>query len=180
MRIASFVTLLAVVTCLYGSSLPEEPTKVSVCQLKNDPASFNHKRVEVTGFVSHGFENFTLFDETCSSSQSIWLEYGGKRNSNTVYCCGTVANGKRKSVLEVENLAVPLVEDKVFREFDRIINRSSDSTLDAPRIHVTLIGRFFSGEQQKIGNTISLGGYGHLGCCSLLVIEQVTSVKVDH
>ena len=173
------IALLAVVPCLSGSSLPEEPIKVSVCQLKNDPASFNHKRVEVTGFVSHGFENFTLFDATCSSSQSIWLEYGGKRNSNTVYCCGTAANGKRNSVLEVENMRVSLEEDKVFREFDRLINQASDSTVDATRIHATLIGRFFSGEEQKFGNTISWGGYGHLGCCSLLVIEQVTSVKAD-
>lgn len=180
MRIASFVALLAVVPCLSGSSLPEEPIKVSVCQLKIDPASFNHKRVEVTGFVSHGFENFTLFDATCSSSQNIWLEYGGKRNSNTVYCCGTAANSRRKSVLEVEKLPVPLNEDKVFRAFDRLINRPSDSTVDATRIHATLVGRFFSGEQQKFGNTISWGGYGHLGCCSLLVIEQVISVKADH
>ena len=73
MRIASFVTLLAVVPCLYGSSLPEEPTKVSVCQLKNDPASFDNKRVEVTGFceiVSSGhliatstLEPFQLFGD---------------------------------------------------------------------------------------------------------------------
>ena len=43
-----------------------ERSKVSVCELKRDPLAFNHKLVEVTGFISHGFEDFTLFDPECS------------------------------------------------------------------------------------------------------------------
>jgi len=149
----------------------EEPIKVNVCQLKKDPSAFDHKRVEVTGFVSHGFENFTLFDRTCSAWPSVWLEYGGKRNSNTTFCCGTTPNHRRTSVLEVEGVQVPLIDDKIFREFDRFINSSSESVVQA-----TLIGRFFLGVEQKHGDLTSWGGYGHFGCCSLLVIEQVRSM----
>src|ERR1700754_3361307 len=71
------------------------PEKVSVCRLLEDPGAFNHKLVEVTGFVSHGFEDFTLFDPSCASWPAAWLDYGGLISSNTIYCCGTTASQKR-------------------------------------------------------------------------------------
>ena len=58
------------------SKLQEVPEKITVCQLKSDPARYNHKLVEVTGFISHGFEDFGLFDPKCESKNSIWLDYG--------------------------------------------------------------------------------------------------------
>ena len=42
--------------------------------------------------------------------------------------------------------------------------------------HATILGRFFSGTQTTDTNETSWGGYGHMGCCSLLVIQQVVSV----
>lgn len=54
----------------------ENAERVSVCQLKNDPAAFNHHLVEVTAFVSHDFEDFSVFDPDCQSRFDIWLEYG--------------------------------------------------------------------------------------------------------
>jgi hypothetical protein len=53
------------------------PLKISLCKLKSDPATYNHKLVEVTGFVSQGFEDFTLFDPACESWPAVWLEFGG-------------------------------------------------------------------------------------------------------
>ena len=48
--------------------------------------------VEVTAFVSHGFEHFTLFDPRCESKEpGVWLEYGGRMGSRTIYCCGVLA-----------------------------------------------------------------------------------------
>ena len=38
----------------------EEPAQVTVCELKANPADYNHKLIEVIGFVSHGFEDFGL------------------------------------------------------------------------------------------------------------------------
>src|SRR5688572_13745873 len=52
----------------------EERVKVSLCDVKKDPAAYNHKLLEITGFVSHGFEDFTFFDTACSSWPGIWLE----------------------------------------------------------------------------------------------------------
>ncbi len=40
-----------------------------------------------------------------------------------------------------------------------------------------LIGRFFAGLKQHTPKGDFWGGYGHLGCCSLLVIQQVLAVE---
>jgi hypothetical protein len=148
---------------------PQDPEKVSVCQLKSDPAKYNHKLVEVTGFVSHGFEDFGLFEPTCESKGGIWLDYGGTKASNTMYCCGVTPGHTRPQVVSVENISIPLVDDIHFKEFDRMIQARYDLI-----IHATIVGRFFSGEKTP-GEAFG-GGYGHMGCCMLMMIQQVISV----
>jgi hypothetical protein len=71
----------------------------------------------------------------------------------------------------VENVTIPLVEDKVFHRFDKLIQRQ-DSVL----LHATLVGRFFAGRKDGFLSPERWGGYGHMGCCSLLAIQQVRSV----
>ena len=149
----------------------KEPIKVTVCQLKNDPAAYNHKLVQMTGFISHGFEDFALFDPRCSSWPPVWLEYGGTAASGTMYCCGVTAARTRPKQLVIEKIPISLVDDERFREFDSLIQRKSDLTL-----HATVVGRFFSGEQTRYPGGVFWGGYGHMGCCTLLAIQQVISV----
>jgi hypothetical protein len=153
------------------SGTREEPIKISLCQLKSDPAAFNHKLVELTGFISHGFEDFTLGDPQCPSWPGIWLEYGGTAASGTMYCCGVTANRSRPKPLVVEKITIPLVDDERFREFDKLLQRRPDSV-----VHATILGRFFAGQQMKYPKGTFWGGYGHMGCCSLLAIQQVVSV----
>jgi hypothetical protein len=142
----------------------EEPEKVSVCQLKSDPSSFNHKLVEVESFVSQGFEDFTLLEPSCGSWPTVWLEYGGESVSGTMYCCGVTDARTRPKQLEVENISIPLVADENFRKFDQLLRVPSAYAV----AHATIVGRFFAGEKGR--------GYGHMGCCSLLVIQQILSV----
>jgi len=137
--------------------------------LQSDPAAYNRKVVEVTAFASHGFENFTLFDPSCSPSRAVWLEYGGVVASGTVYCCGVTADRRRPKQLVVEDQTIPLVDDARFREFDKLAQRLPNSV-----VHATLVGRFFSAQQTETPAQFS--GYGHMGCCSLLAIQQVISV----
>jgi len=107
---------------IVGSAFSQEqPTSVTVCQLKNDPPAFNHKLVEVTAFVSHAFEDFTLFDPTCSSWPAVWLEYGGKAKSGTMYCSGVTADRHRPNEMKVEDIAIPLTDNEQFREFVKLI-----------------------------------------------------------
>src|SRR5215470_4042442 len=97
LRIGSVASLVLAVSSLLAAE--DQPAKTTVCQLKNDPAAYNHKLVEVTGFVSHDFEDFTVFDPSCPSWPAIWLEYGGKAKSGTMYCCGITADRHRPKEL---------------------------------------------------------------------------------
>lgn len=150
----------------------EEPEKVTACELSRNAGRYNHKLIEVTAFVSQGFEDFTLVDPTCPDWPSVWLEYGGKLASGTMYCCGVTAARSRAEPLAVEGIAVPILQDEQLREFDQRIRGPHYAIVRA-----TLVGRFFAGKQEsnrEMGTWWS--GYGHMGCCSLLVIQQVVSV----
>jgi hypothetical protein len=150
------------------SGLCEDPERVSLCELKKNQATYNHKLVEVTGFISHGFEDFTLFDPACPPWLDIWLMYGGTSASGTIYCCGVTDSRSRQRPLVIEGEPTALVDDERFREFDRRIQQWPDTMVRA-----TVVGRFFSGRQSRIRGELRWGGYGHMGCCSLLVIQQI-------
>lgn len=149
----------------------QEPIKVSLCDIKNNPAEYNHKLVEVTGFFSHGFENSSVDDPECSSDQFIWFEYGGTANSGTVYCCGVSSERRRREPLTVENISIPLVEDENFRTLDKLLQRPPDAVARA-----TVIGRFFSGKKTKLPEGAIWTGFGHMGMGSLLAIQKVVTV----
>src|SRR5690348_15956689 len=96
---------------------------VDVCRLQADPAAYNRKLIEVSGFVLHGFEQFSLSDSKCLRELGIWLDYGGSVNSETVFCCGTKAGAPRGRTLVIEGITLPLVEDALFRRFDDRIRK---------------------------------------------------------
>jgi hypothetical protein len=179
MRRVGIVFGILYIVASFGSvaSCQEQPDRVSLCQLKSDPAAYNHKLLEVTGFVSHDFEDFTLFDPTCPSWPAVWLEYGGKSKSGTMYCCGVTADRHRSKELVVESIPIPLTEDDQFHEFDRLIQTPFRSDRHGAIVHVTLVGRFFAGRQMHYPKGTSWGGYGHMGCCSLFAIQGIKSVS---
>jgi hypothetical protein len=150
---------------------PEGPPRISVCQLKSDPVAYNHRLVEVTGFVTHGFENFHIFDPACDSWPDPWLEYGGTTASGTMYCCGVTTERSRPQPLVVEGITIDLVDDARLKEFDKLILSGPDSV-----VHATIVGRFFAGELITTEVRSFWGGYGHMGCCPLLAIQQIVSV----
>ena len=172
-RICFVFACCAVALCFSTRARAQEPEKVTLCQLQSDPAAFNHHLVEITAFASRGFEEFTLFDPTCSSSPAVWLEYGGTADSGAMYCCGVPIDRKRPAELVVENMAVPLVADDEFQQFDRLIQSPPDATA-----HATFLGRFFSGQLDE-ASAGSQRGYGHMRCCSLLAIQQIIAVDPE-
>ena len=153
---------------------PPPAEKVSMCALQADPAAYNHKLIEVRAVVSHGFEDFTLSDPRCKPRSGIWLEYGGLADSDTIYCCGVKADTPRAAPLVVEGIATRLIEDALFRRFDARVRTQGDV-----RFRAHLIGRFFAGVKQQTPKGEFWGGYGHFGCCSLLVIQQVLAVDAN-
>src|SRR5262245_50182698 len=86
----------------------EAPIEVTVCEIKHNPEAYNHKLIKITGSVHRGFEVFTLSDDSCTNADSlgtfIWLEFGGAKGSEVMYCCGVSANPVRSAPLIVEGL----------------------------------------------------------------------------
>ena len=166
------VFIFCLLTCFSTTLRCEEPLSITVCELNANPAKYNHKLIEVIGFVSHGFEDFEMFDPSCPSWPYVWLEYGGTKKSGTTYCCGVSASRTRPQEIVVEGVTVSLTADETFDAFDKLIQTERDTV-----VHATLVGRFFAGKETRYPNA-GLGGpgYGHMGCCSLLVIQQVVSV----
>ena len=153
---------------------PPAGEKVSLCALQTDPAAYNHKIIDVRAVVSHGLNDFTLSEPRCEPRSRVWLEYGGRVNSETEYCCGVKA-GPRTADLVVEGVTNRLIDDALFRRFDARVRTRGDVSF---RAH--LIGRFFAGLKQHTPKGDFWGGYGHLSCCSLLVIQQVLAVEDAH
>lgn len=171
--IPRFACLLAVLLAV-TLSRADEPLKVTACQLKQNPHDYNHKLIEVTGFVTHAARNFTLYDPACPSWPAVWLEYGGSINSGTVACCKTMADRQRTHPLTIENIPLPLVDKSLFGDFDRAIQPPFRPGQSGAVEHATIIGTFFAGQQmQDAAGQHYWGGFGYLGCCSLLAIQEI-------
>ena len=153
------------------SNLP--PRNVTYCELSKDPAAYNHGLVRVTAFVTHGFEDYHIAEPSCPTQGfSVWVMYGGTDQSDTPYCCPGEGGKTRPESLTVEGVQIPLVKDLMFQRFKDLLKKEPDTT-----VRLTAVGRFFSGEKRTINGFTSWGGAGHMGCCSLFVIQQVESFE---
>jgi hypothetical protein len=152
-----------------GDSL-SSPRTVTYCDISKDPAAYNHELVRLIAFVTHGFEDFHLAEPDCHTPGfSLWVMYGGKVQSNTPYCCpGEGGGATRSEPLDVDGLQIPLVNDSRFKGFSDLLKQEPDTTVRA-----TLVGRFFSGKKENINGQTTWVGSGHLGCCSLFVVQKV-------
>ncbi|HEV2987150.1 MAG TPA: hypothetical protein VG759_01820 [Candidatus Angelobacter sp.] len=168
---------------------PARPRAVSVCDLEHDPKQFDGQAVEVRGLVTLGFENFHLYDSSCTNSPigSIWLAFGGDMETPTTYCCGDHER-KKGGNPSIEGHTIHLVKDRHLTEFMKYLEpqriempngeRCMDTWCKFYKVTATLRGRFFAGDDPDLGDgRHTLGGYGHFGCCHLLAIEQVKKVS---
>jgi hypothetical protein len=175
--VALFVAVLLVFACMDVRATDTAPIRVTPCELLSDPGHYDHALVQVYGLVSYAFEQFDMSEGECKPRDGmmitgLWLEYGGKRQSQTVYCCSNAVGADRKETLVVEGVRCELVDDAVFKTFDRLLHRRRESSVTA-----TIVGRFFAGRESEIRGKRFWGGYGHMGFASLLVVEQVLSVE---
>jgi hypothetical protein len=145
----------------------------SLHPLKN-PGAYDHKLIEVSGKASRGFEDFTLSNGCHLSSAEIWLDFGGTKGAQVVYCCGNTEAPQREKRLVIDGIATTLVQDTKFEQFRALTRGNSGSGGEAD---ATLIGWFFSGTKQVLPGGTRWMGYGHMGFYSLLVIQQVVAVS---
>jgi hypothetical protein len=173
--------LLALVFKQSATQTPEQPVRVSLCDIKARPENFLHKLVEFTATASHGFEDSMVEDSRCSwpdHGPGIWMEYGGKRSTATMYCCGFSAKPDRPDTLVIDGVSLDLVNDDIFREFDKRLHPKHPKQRSSDTVRATLRGRVFA-RYEGIGGTKqnpTWRGYGHMGCCMLFIVTQVVSV----
>jgi hypothetical protein len=181
--ICVFVVTLAIGSASAQAPPPvsEVPQRVSLCEVKARPEIFLRKLVEFTATASHGFEDSLVEDSHCSWPErgpGVWMEYGGKRSTATMYCCPGSPKPSQDENLVVDGIPLGLVDDETFRAFDRRLHQKPSKQGPSNRVRATLRGRVF-GRYEGIGGTQQKPkwrGYGHMGCCMLFVVTQVVSI----
>ena len=163
------------------------PREVSLCDLKHNPANYDGQWITVRGRVSMEFEDFSLYDPDCHAPElsGVWLTFGGDQDEITTYCC---VNPTRKKGTDIEagGHRVPLVRDEALHEILRVLQTQrlrrpdgrecdSDECYYYRPVTAKITGLFLAGK----GDGRFFSGYGHLGCCHLLVISQVADVAAE-
>jgi hypothetical protein len=177
---ASFVAVLAMWPALCRM---QEPIRVTPCDLVNAPERYSGKVVQVHARVNLAFEDFSLAQTGCEDKFPwVWIMYGGDEPTPTA---STVNDHSRKpnSVVKVNGRPIPQVHDAPLTLFKqrldaiRITPVGNQPCYDCYLYEVTatLTGVFFAVTRREQ----SITGYGHLGCCHLLAIEQVSDVSFE-
>jgi hypothetical protein len=164
------------------------PREASPCDLVRNPANYDGQWITVRGRVSMRFEDFSLYDPDCQAPHlpGVWLTFGGDQDEIATYCCVNPTR-KKGADIEVGGRRVLLVRDEALREFQRVLQTQrlrrpdgheceGDECYFYRPVTATITGLFLSG--QDSGGSAS-PGYGHLGCCHLLVIRQVADVSAE-
>jgi hypothetical protein len=155
--------------------------RVSLCEIKAHPENFLHKLVEITATASHGFEDSMVEDSRCpwpNGGPGVWMEYGGKRSTATMYCCGVSPKPTRSEALVIDGIPLELADDETFRAFDKRLHPSTPMGNHQVIVRATLRGRIFGRYEGIMGTKQSPAwrGYGHMDCCMLFVVTQVVSI----
>ena len=174
-RLIKYAAVVALLCPLLSFAAPEAIVSTNLCELVANPQAFNHKLVKVSGDVTHGYRIFTLTGECKPNSSSVWLEYGGLRDAPSVFNAQQVGQ-PRLQPLEIEGVSTTLVDDVLFEKFDHLVSSMSDH----PQTSATLIGRYFAGHAEQVGEFKLWKGFGPLGCCTLLVIQQIVDIQHSH
>ena len=118
-----------------------------------------------------------LHDATCGDEHGrVWLDFGGDIASPATAATPHRAPGKARTF---DGAQLPLTKDRDFDALQKLLQDAQKSgTLRMFR--ATLVGKYFAGHPTKTasGQTF-FGGYGHLECCSLLVVEEVAKVESE-
>ena len=168
----------------------QEAVQTTPCELAADPAAYDRKFVTVRSPVQIEFEG-SGFDVNCKNGDSngIWITFGGDVEMPIVYCCGDHTR-KHGVTLLIEGTKLPLKKDDEFKKFLRLLTAERKTAPTGVhcfydcyqyRVTATLTGQFFAGKEWHRpgdGKVIYMG-YGHMGCCSLFVIQKVSDVESD-
>ena len=193
-----FVTLAFVLG--FACSLYAQTVDTTVCNILDNPQSFNGKIVRIKGTVYAGFDQFVVKGADCglNVNKNIWLSYpeGTKAKAGpAVMVHLQPAQNFAGNVPAVERTPVTLdTKNKDFKQFDSLVAtpyKKGGMCLGCNRYEVTatLVGRLDAVEKaaipyDKAGKIVGFGGFGHMNAYSArLVLESVSDVastEVDY
>jgi hypothetical protein len=169
----SSIALSSFIPSVWGQKIPAD---VPLCDLAGHPKPFDGETIRVRGRLNVYFEDFTLAVGDCNTSQYIWLAFGGDVPG---IVASTVNDIFRKPGvdLKVNGVSYAIKKDENFHRLYALI-AAREGNKPAYRVTATLTGAFLAGEERKSPNGKSFySGYGHLGCCSLFIITQISDVE---
>jgi hypothetical protein len=155
---------------------------VDVCELLRDPEAFDGQMIRFRGRLEFEFEGDEVDDVSCGLPllhRGIWWNYGG-----AVVWQSNPQDVKKR----VNSLTAPMLNDDQLNEFKSLTSerrsRRPDGRDCALRlecayydVEATFIGRFFAGKWTQVDGNLRTRGFGHMSCCHLFVIEQVSDVS---
>jgi hypothetical protein len=173
---ASVAALLLIACVPVRARAQQKATDVSTCALAQNPKSYDQKLVRVRGALHVEFEDFSLGLGNCQTEQSIWLAFGGDVPGIVASTVNDTARTPGKKI-RAHGIPVGITENDDFRRLYALIS-SRNGQNARYRVTATLTGMFFAGRATTFSDgTPGYVGYGHLGCCSLLVITEVSGVE---
>lgn len=174
-----YLVLVIAVACAFVSaaSAQERPFDTTACALTQHPDKYNEGLVSVEGLITVGPDEFMLHDPNCGDDRGkIWLEFGGGVESPGATPSAHLAKNRPRTF---ESLELPLNKDRDFDALQKLLQAAQKSG-KTKMLHAIVVGKYFPGKPTKTasGETV-LSGYGRMGCCSLLIIEEVGTVGPD-
>jgi hypothetical protein len=174
------VSFLSAISVTRPQAPPAVPRIVSLCDILKDPKAYDGQNVQFRGQVVSEFEDFSVYDPSCVApyGSGVWLMFGGYVNCPTPSTVNDVGRVPGTDVkFRGKNYA--LIKNDEFQTFHRFVTtrRSRQSVY---QVTATLEGTFFAGrtEKDKKGRA-QLPGYGHMGCCRLFIIHEISRVNAE-
>ncbi len=194
-RALTFVFVLGFTCCLYAQAVD-----TTVCEILNNPQSFNGKTVRIKGTVVAGFDQFVVKGADCgiNVNKNIWLSYpeGTKAKAGPAAMVQIQpARNFTGDVPAVQRTAVALDRNsKDFKLFDSQLAtpyNKGGMCLGCNKFLVTamLVGRLDSVQKAGVqrdsaGKIVGFGGFGHMNAYTARLVLQsvsdVTSKEIDY
>jgi hypothetical protein len=194
-RALTFVFVLGFSCCLHAQAVD-----TTVCDILNNPQSFNGKMVRIKGTVVAGFDQFVVKGADCgiNVNKNIWLSYpeGVKAKAGPALQVHLQpAHNFAGELPAVVRTPVTLDKNsKDFKQFDSLLAapyKKGGMCLGCNRYEVTatMVGRLDSVKdaaltRDKAGKITGFGGFGHMNAYAARLVLQsvsdVTSKEVDY
>lgn len=147
-----------------------------ICEVLQNPDAFDQKAIRLRGRLISEFESARVDDSFCGLPflhTSLWWDFGG-----------TGISALQPEAKRINAITFPVLKDAEFRRFQLRFRDRRALRPDGERCHshkecsyydvvATYGGKFFAGRKRAES---ALGGFGHMGCCHLFVIEQISDV----